>query len=287
MSPRIFDRRATNTAQRPRLIITADDFGLDPAVNEAVERACRDGVLRAASLMVGAPAAADAIARARRLPALAVGLHLVLTDGQARLPAAQLPDLVDAHGRFRHAMVPAAVRIFLSPRARRQLAAEIRAQFEAFRDSGLHLDHVDVHKHFHLHPTILTLVLSIGAEFGLRAMRLPAEPGMPGWLRPWVALVRRRMDAAGVAHNDRVYGIRRSGAMDEAALLEVLRDLPAGVSEIYLHPAVRDHLVPGMSHYRHADELAALVSPRVRAAVAAHAVLCRGFSDPAVAVARA
>lgn len=237
--------------------------------------------------MVAAPAAEDAIARARRLPGLAVGLHLVLTDGQARLPATRLPDLVDAQGAFRDAMVPEAFRIFLLPRVRRQLAAEIRAQFEAFRDSGLHLDHVNVHKHFHLHPTILTLVLSIGAEFGMRALRLPAEPGMPPWLRPWVALLRRRMDAAGVAHNDRVYGIRRSGGMDEAALLDVLQNLPAGLTEIYLHPAVRDHLVPSMATYRHADELAALLSPRVRAAVAANAVACRGFSDPAAAAARA
>jgi predicted glycoside hydrolase/deacetylase ChbG (UPF0249 family) len=81
---------------------------------------------------------------------------------------------------------------FLS--VRRQLAAEIRAQFEAFAATGLRLDHVNAHKHFHLHPTILSLMLSIGREFGLRAVRLPAEPGMGPWLRPWLALMRRRMD---------------------------------------------------------------------------------------------
>ena len=43
------------------LIVTADDFGLHEAVNEAVEQASRTGVLTAASLMVAAPAAADAI----------------------------------------------------------------------------------------------------------------------------------------------------------------------------------------------------------------------------------
>ncbi|NUO88439.1 MAG: ChbG/HpnK family deacetylase, partial [Cupriavidus sp.] len=75
---------APGAAQRA-LIVTADDFGLHPAVNEAVELAHRDGVLNAASLMVGAPAAADAVARARRLPALRVGLHVVLADGPATL----------------------------------------------------------------------------------------------------------------------------------------------------------------------------------------------------------
>src|SRR5579871_109698 len=79
---------------RPRLIVTADDFGLHEAVNEAVERGYREGVLRAASLMVTAPAVADAVARARNSPGLAVGLHLVLADGQAALPPTQIPELV-------------------------------------------------------------------------------------------------------------------------------------------------------------------------------------------------
>ncbi len=62
-------------AKRRGLIVTADDFGLDQRVNLAVEWAHRHGVLSAASLMIGAPAAGDAVARARALPALRVGLH--------------------------------------------------------------------------------------------------------------------------------------------------------------------------------------------------------------------
>ena len=62
-------------AARKRLIVTADDFGLSREVNEAVEQAHREGILTAASLMVSAPAAADAVARARRLPSLRVGLQ--------------------------------------------------------------------------------------------------------------------------------------------------------------------------------------------------------------------
>ncbi len=76
-----------------RVILTADDFGLSEAVNEAVERAHRDGVLTSASLMVAGPAAADAVRRARRLPALRVGLHLVVVEGPAVLPR-QIPDIL-------------------------------------------------------------------------------------------------------------------------------------------------------------------------------------------------
>src|SRR6266851_2910372 len=78
------------------LIVTADDFGRDVAINEAVEAASRDGVLSCASLMVAAPAAADAVARAHRLPGLRVGLHLVLTDGSPVLPPDEIRGLVGA-----------------------------------------------------------------------------------------------------------------------------------------------------------------------------------------------
>lgn len=269
--------------ERPRaLIFTADDFGLHERVNAAVERAHREGVLNAASLMVAAPAAADAVARARRLPGLRVGLHLVLADGRATLPRAQIPALVDAQGCFGDNMVRDGVRFFFLPHVRAQLAKEIRAQFEAFAATGLALDHVNTHKHFHLHPTVLALILRIGREYGLRAMRLPLEAGAPLALRPWLALVRARLARAGVAHNDFVVGIAKTGAMDEAVLLDAIARLPAqGVGEIYCHPAEAGEgaITPSMQAYRHADELDALVSPRVAQALAAARVRHGGFTD--------
>jgi chitin disaccharide deacetylase len=257
-----------------RLIVCADDFGRDIAVNEAVEEAHRDGVLTVASLMVGAPAASDAVARAKQMPSLGVGLHLVLADGAPLLPASEVSSLIDADGVFDSNMVRAGFRFYFSPAARRQLAAEIRAQFEAFRRTGLALDHVNGHKHVHLHPTVARLVVEIGREFGMRAVRLPVEPvaplrrafpderqAAPAW-SPIVTALRRRLGRAGLAHNDQVFGIAWSGAMVEDRVLGLLPNLPEGVSEIYFHPAVGSaSFVPG---YRHAEELAALLSPRVR-----------------------
>jgi len=271
----------TQAPQKRGLIITADDFGLHPAVNEAVELAHRDGVLNAASLMVGATAAADAVARAHRLPGLRVGLHIVLADGASVLPRSQIPDLVDDQGRFGSAMARDGCRFFFLPHVRRQLAAEIRAQFEAYAVTGLALDHVNAHKHFHLHPTVLSLILRIGREFDLRAIRLPLEVGAPLLLRPWLALLRRRLHAAGIVHNDYVVGIADSGKMDETALLAALARLPSGVVEIYLHPGVESgsRVAPSMGGYRHADELAALLSPRVRAALDKVAPRRGGFVD--------
>src|ERR1700712_5207983 len=88
------------------LVVTADDFGLSREVNEAVEIAHRDGILTSASLMVAEPWAADAIARARRLPGLAVGLHLVLIEARPVLAPERVPDLVRADGRLRLDLSP-------------------------------------------------------------------------------------------------------------------------------------------------------------------------------------
>ena len=264
-------------------IITADDFGLAIAVNEAVESAHRSGVLTAASLMVGAPAAADAARRARANPSLRVGLHLTLCDGHAVLPRRQIPDLVDADNRFHDNMVSAGWRFFALPRVRAQLAAEIRAQFAAFAALGLTLDHLDAHKHFHLHPTVLALALRVGREFGLRAVRVPAEPGLTATrlLTPWLALMRARLRRAGMVCNDQLFGLAHSGRMDEARLLQILGALPAGVTEIYLHPATVSGaaISPAMSGYRHSDELGALLSPAVRRALSNLGIPLGGYAD--------
>ena len=284
-----------------QLIVTADDFGLHEAVNEAVERASRAGILTAASLMVSAPAAADAVRRARRLPGLRVGLHLVLADGWASLPPQQIPGIADATGHIGEEMFLRGVRYFSTASVRRQLEAEIRAQFLAFARTGLPLDHINAHKHFHLHPTILGILIRVARECGARAMRVPDEPlwfaARGGqWnaaignvlLRPWLLLMKHRLRIAGIFHNDRVFGIAKSGSMDEEQLLAILARLPRGVTEIYLHPAVvsGSAVAATMPAYRHADEFAALQSPRVREAIAALNVRRGGYSDILLSIGR-
>jgi hopanoid biosynthesis associated protein HpnK len=148
------------------LIVTADDFGLADEVNDAVETAHRQGILTAASLMVGAPAAADAVDRARRMPGLRVGLHLVLVEGRPVLPPERLPDLVDATAHFRTDMVRLGFDIFARPSVRRQVRAEIDAQFRAFQATGLALDHVNAHKHFHVHPTVASETIAAAVRYG-------------------------------------------------------------------------------------------------------------------------
>jgi len=274
-----------------RLIVTADDFGAAQEVNDAVEAAHLGGILAAASLMVGAPAASDAVARARRMPSLRVGLHLVLVDGRPLLPPSAVPDLVDASGRFRSGMAGAGAAMFFNPRARRQLAAEIAAQFEAFRATGLALDHCNAHKHFHLHPVIGSLMARIGSRFGLRAVRVPlepkgvlslVEPGTKGasWMTaPWARLLRRRMAAQGMLTPDHVFGLRWSGAMTRDRIGGLIRNLPDGLSEIYLHPATSGAFGGAVFNYQYREEFEALLAPEVISAARDPSLRLGGYAD--------
>lgn len=272
--------RALNTLNA--IIITADDFGLALPVNEAVVEAHQKGTVTAASLMVGAEFARDAARRARECPSLKVGLHIVLVEGNSILPHAVIPDLVNAKGEFSTHLVRTGFRYFFRHGIRKQIEAEIRAQFKTFYDMGLPLDHVNAHNHMHLHPTILHLILKVGREFGLRAVRLPNEPPIRSWkaagkglgprllsrilLFPWLAVMKCMLRRSGIRYNDFLFGMADSGDMSLELVLRFIKELPPGVTELHFHPATRrshetDATMPG---YRHEDEFRALTSERLR-----------------------
>ena len=274
-----------------RLIVTADDFGAAIEVNEAVERAHRNGILSAASLMVAGAAAGDAVTRAKTMPELRVGLHLVLVEGRPILPRDAVPDLVDATGHFRTDMARAGAAMFFFPKVRAQLAAEIEAQFAAFEATGLRLDHVNAHKHFHLHPTIASLIVKIGKAHRVTGARVPLEPqdvlgkiephktsGVVALTAPFARALRGRFRRAGITAPDAVFGLAWSGAMTGKRLAGLIEHLPEGLSEIYAHPATGPY--PGSAPgYQYAGELAALTDPAVAAALAAKGIKTGGFSD--------
>ncbi len=261
-----------------RVILTADDFGLSVAVNEAVERAHRDGVLTSASLMVTGDAVADAVRRARAMPRLRVGLHLVLVEGRSVLPHAAIPDLVDRQQWFGSDQWRRGFAYFFRPAVRRQLAAEIAAQFAAYAATGLKLDHADAHKHMHVHPTVGRLLIDIGRSHGLPYVRIPAEP--PAVLAAcgerraigaralflWTRVLREQARRAGLAVPDQVFGIAWSGHMTLPRLRRLVPRLPAGVSELYFHPAAHREatLAALMPDYEQEAELAALLDPELR-----------------------
>ena len=235
-----------------RLILNGDDFGAAASINRAIVRASCEGILTSCSLMVGEKGFHEAVSMARDTEGLAVGLHLVAVMGKSVLLPRQIPSLVDGERNFPTDPVKAGLICFFSRKARRELALEMRAQFERFLQSGLGISHVDSHLHVHLHPVLFKSALDLCREFGVRHMRVPEDdPWMvmsfegrissgQRWMRRLFGFFTRRMkaklDGLGIASSDRVFGHLMTGRMNKAYVMHLLDHLPAGDFEIYFHP---------------------------------------------------
>jgi hopanoid biosynthesis associated protein HpnK len=202
------------------------------------------------------------------------------------LPASDVPDLVDERGEFLTDLVAAGFKFFFHPRIRRQLEAEIRAQFEAFKATGLPLDHVDAQCHMHVHPTIFAMLLRIGSEYGMPGIRIPREPFLLSYraagdglrkrlgntllTEPWLALMRARARRAGIACNDYAFGVNDPGAMTQERVVKIVDALPDGVTELLFHPATGPFAGAdaGTEHFAWAAELAALTGTALSEAIA-------------------
>jgi hopanoid biosynthesis associated protein HpnK len=263
----------TSPSTPRRLIVNADDFGRSGAVNQAVIRAHREGILTSASLMVNEPATDEAVALARHNPRLGVGLHLTLLFGHSALPPDEIPGLVNARREFGVAPVRAGWRFFFQRDLREQLRNEIHAQFREFRATGLPLDHVNGHLHLHLHPAIFRILMADANQLGLERVRLTFDPL---WLNLRLArgrlpyrlahalifhLLARRarpvLKRRAVRHTRAVFGLLQNARVDESYVSRLLQHLPAGDSELYSHPSLDESR----------DEFEALISPRVRCQV--------------------
>jgi chitin disaccharide deacetylase len=255
---------------RRRLVVNADDFGRSGAINEAVARAHREGILTTASLMVNEAACAEAIDLAQANPGLGVGLHLTLLCGHSALAPDEIPGLVNDRGEFTSNPVAAGFRYYVQSSLREQLRREMHAQFARFKQTGLPLDHVNGHLHMHLHPTVFKLLMEDAEELGIRRLRLTSDPF---WLNARLAsgswgykilhtfafkiLAARSIGALqrrGIKHTARVFGLLQNARVDEGFISRLLPALPTGDSELYSHPSVDE--------FR--NEFDALISPRVR-----------------------
>lgn len=267
---------------RLRLIFNGDDYGRALSINAAIIRAHEQGVLTSASLMVTGDALEDAVERAREHPSLAVGLHVVVMGAKSALPAADVPHLVDLRGHLPANPFLAGIRYFFDPAVRSELRREMVTQFERFLDTGLPLAHVDGHYLMHLHPTVFSILIPLAEQYGAPGIRLaPDDLRLTLALDPermagkvtWASLysllchlAERRLKRACLAYTDRVYGLLQTGRMHERFVVGLVRRISSNVrsAELYFHPSTRPL---GRPYGPNPGDLAALLSPRVRAAV--------------------
>ncbi len=262
--------------KKPRLIITADDFGLWPEINDAVVAGYESGVVTSASLRVSATGSHSAAVAARIRPGLSVGLQLVLCDGHSTLPRRHIRDLVDSTGRFVDRPLEAAWHYRRSGGLRDQLKAEIRAQVEKFMSTSLYLSFVTGHHNLHLHPTVLSLLKELAEDYPIHALRRPCTHLVDYEKRSgpqsFEARVERDLIGTMIRYGgfrarsfvgpDRVDVLSPIRPATEGDVAKRLSSLPSGVTELVARPG---SLLP---QFDGVAEAAIVTSRRVRDALA-------------------
>jgi chitin disaccharide deacetylase len=238
------------------LIVNADDFGLTAGVNRAIAELHGEQVVSSVSLMARASATAQAVEIARATPTLDVGCHLVLVDGDPALLPREIPTLVDGKtGQLRPSLVAFLGKLFTGRIHTDQVEAETAAQIAFLQSQGMHLTHIDTHKHTHMFPAILRPVLRAARAAGIRAVRNPFEPA---WaikafagaslariaevtvLRRLEPICRQIIAEEGFVTTDGTIAVVGTGVLNAATLRSLLERLPRGTWELVTHPGYND-----------------------------------------------
>jgi predicted glycoside hydrolase/deacetylase ChbG (UPF0249 family) len=255
-----------------RLIVNADDFGFTPGVNEGIVEAHRRGILTAATLMANGAAFEHAVRLARETPTLDVGCHLVLVSGRS----------VGDEGRALPASVPELLGALAARRI--DLHAELSAQVERVVAAGIEPTHIDTHKHTHLAPPVLEAVACVAEEFGIRWVRRPFDfpltalrgsvPRMQRLASRCVGVLRARfhraLESRQCRTTDHFAGFQMTGQFRTAELVQLLSELPDGLTEFMCHPGrCTDDLMRARTRLKQSREreLEALLAAETRRAI--------------------
>ena len=275
-----------------RLIVNADDYGLTSGVSEGIRHAHLGGIVSSTSAMMNLPASLHDLPRAQTLcPKLGLGVHLVLTVGAPLLPAAKVPTLVDASGKFfkRAVLVQRLERIDPD-----EALAEWRAQVQQFvRVTGRKPDHLDSHHHSsYFTPALFERMLLLAAELGC-PIRCPygadlasAAAYLPGGHAEADFAAAQVLLAAFKPRTPQTFSADFYGETATMTHLEeIIKKITAGTDgqtwELMCHPAVVDDKLLSISSYQQqrAAELRLLIDPHVRALLAESEIVLINFGN--------
>ncbi len=232
-----------------RLIINADDLGMNASRTHGIFQSFEFGIVTSATLICNGSDATQAAKHARE-KGLPAGLHLNLTDGTPISKPQDIGSLLQSTAgefRQRHEQQRALTEGQIDTV---HIEREIRAQIEWFLDHHGQPTHVDGHHHMHIHPAVTPLLIPILDRYGIGMMRIPAEDPLP----PFGYVIREEQLAAvqalavqartaqtfiaahGIRTTDHFRGATLVGNASQKNLRHILTRLPEGTTELMVHP---------------------------------------------------
>ncbi len=227
-------------------------------MNRAIVEAHTHGIVTSSTLMANGPAFGEATQLAKASPALSVGCHIVLIDGEPVLDPSMLSTITDSRN-FRDGLKTFAARALTRRMNPREIESETRAQIQKIQSAGIAVSHIDTHKHTHIFPQILRPLLQAARDCGVRALRNPFGPRFPLrsiqllsqpnlWTRfaevrilsRFAGQFRRAVDREGFVTPDGTLGIEVTGTLDERLFQAIVQSIPDGTWEFVCHPGYND-----------------------------------------------
>lgn len=269
---------------RRTVILEADDLGLLYAFNEGIRRAYQTGGLTSTCLRANGYAYEHAVQEILpACPGLGVGIHLCLNEARSVAPSYRVPLLLGRDGSLRSGFFWL-MKLVSTPRGRRQIERELRAQIEKVVGDGVPVDHLNSHQHVTMIPEIFRLTCRLAREYGIPCVRLVRElpygaGGLGKRIEPFVnanylkhrllnrfarvnELAAREYD---IPLTDYFVGVTYTAHMNLGTIIAGLKAIPSGSVEVLLHPAIgpdpRDleYPGPGLRRYVRAPQRAAEV----------------------------
>lgn len=280
---------------KKQLIINADDFGIHPAVNEAVRKAATEGILTSTSLMAGGDAFDEAVEMARSMPSLGIGIHLTLVGGiRPVLPPSEVPSLTWDNGVFCHDYGKLIVRDLEGKISLSEVYAEWDAQIQKIMNTGLPVTHMDGHQHMHMWPHFYPIARDLAKKYHISCMRVPDEDvlfGMKdGHIIRWAAknglsllsrMHRPDLKKNHIRTNDHFFGMLYGGHLSPERFAEFILQTKPGITEIMCHPSADTRAMEDTFHwgYHGEDELAGLLADINRELIAKKQISLISYRD--------
>ena len=225
-----------------KIIVNADDFGLNDHTVEWTIKGFECGALTSATIMAGMPATGKAVEYAKAHPQFSFGVHFYLVDETPMCKPEEIPSMIDPKTGKLWQTRNFILRNFAGLIKVEDLKREMRAQYLAIKDAGVPISHVDGHGHNHRLPQSIKALAELKDELGFikvrRCQDLSVVGGKLGLLSRLInGPMQRRLADAGFVMTDH-FLMNAGHTSDPKWFSKAADSLPDGVTEIGVHPGV-------------------------------------------------
>ena len=152
-----------------KLIITADDYGMSRAVNDAIDAGIDAGLITSTNVMTNMPFYKEAV-KLKNIADISVGIHWVLACGNPVLPPNEIPSLVTENGEF-YKYAEFRKRLRSKQISFADIKKELIAQYNLYYELMGQPDYWNTHQNTHVDFGIYRLFVDTAAELGINKMR--------------------------------------------------------------------------------------------------------------------